>query len=564
MIRTWRALVWLRFRTLLNVLKGRRQRDTIERTSRILSGVVGGLGAIIVLGASGALAAVGWIGGRAVATGGIQANLLVISLRIGLLFLLAILVLAPLGRSAHGPASGATRLALLPVSRRTLHLAQLSAGLLDPWVAPVIPLLLLLPAGLAVEGRMGAAALGWLAGLLLLWAVAATASLASLGMQAFFRRRGRAEVAALLFFGFLSSAGMIPALMEGKIEQRAARHAKPSPEELESLLPAPTRVLPSELYGGALRAALDRRPAVSLAWSAGLLALALGLTALSGRLHAHLLDTPEVGRSRRRAPARSQGVAAWAGLSLAATSVARVQVRSVLRTLRGKFGLFFTGPLIALICLVLSRVHGGGFFQDFLSRHGYLMLSFAAFMAISTMQPLLANLFAVDKAGLTRQLLAPISDRDLLLGKLAGAGVLYAGTLLLCLAGIALVLPGGSPLTWLSGYFGGLSVYLVLAPILAILSMAFPKASDLNKMGTPGNPHAAAALAATLATMVACAPPALLLALGAEILGLPLLTLGATIVWTLVAALIAWLSVGPLSRALGERRENLGLVAERR
>lgn len=564
MMRTWRALIWLRFRKLANGLQGGRRRDSLERASRTLSVIVWTLGALFVLGASIGFGILGWLGGRFVASGDMRAASIVAFLRLGLALLLAILVLSPLGRSMHARESGATRLALLPVSRRALHLAQLSAGLLDPWVLPVIPLLLLFPAGLAAEGKTLAALLGWLAAVAFLWALAAAASLASLGMQAFLRRRGRTEVAALLFFGCLSLAGMIPAMLQGKLEVQARNARTASPADFERSIPAIARILPSEIYGGAVRAALDGRTGRSLAFAGGLLALAALLTTASGRLHAHLLDSPEGERTRRRAPARNVDAARWPGLSVPATAVARVQIRSVVRTLRGKFALFFTGPLVALLSVMMRRAHGGALFHDFISRHGTLALSGAAFMAISTAQPLLANLFAVDKAGLTRQFLAPISDRDLLVGKLAGGGVLFAGTLLLCYAGIALVLPGGSPLLWLCGLVGGASVYLAMAPLLAILSMAFPKASDLNKMGNPGNPHAAAALTVTLCSLLACAPPSLLLAVGGEMLELPWITLGATILWALLAGLIARLSLGPLSRALGERRENLGLVAERR
>jgi hypothetical protein len=232
--------------------------------------------------------------------------------------------------------------------------------------------------------------------------------------------------------------------------------------------------------------------------------------------------------------------------------------------LRGKFAVFFTGPLVALIGLSLRRAGMPGFWKGLVSHQGYLLLTGAAFIALNSAQPLLANLFAIDKAGLTRQFLAPIRDRDIVLGKMAGAGLLFALTLFFSLLGCAIVLPGGSLGAWLAAFAGGLSAFLLAAPIFAFLSMAFPKSADLNKMGTPGNPHGAASFLSVFVALFACAPPIALLSLGYQLLGMPWLTLILMAGWSFATAGLAFLTSFPLARALADRRENLILVAERR
>lgn len=565
MTRFLRAFVWLRWRTLVNTLKGGRRRDALERSSRALALAVAVLALLLSLAAAVGLGCVGWFSGRGIGKGEIKPEPVLLMVRILLLLLLTLLVLAPLGRSMHGPSAGSNRFALLPIPRGALHLARVVAGLLDPWTLPVIPLLILLPAGLAAGGKSAAAGAAWVAGGAMLLVIAALVSLASLGVQWFLRRRGRAEVAALLFLGLLSFAGMLPALMDHDLERgAAARKTDLRIEDFERSLPRLAHLLPSELYGRAVGRGIKGELGPSLAASGGLLVLGSVLYALSAGLSRHLLDSPEEGSARRSVAARRRAPARWPGLSATASAVAGTQIRTTLRTVRGKFGLFFTGPMLALIGLVLRRAHGGFLWKGYLVDHGYLLLGGASFMALTTTLPVLANLFAVDRAGLTRQLLAPIRERDLLLGKLAGGGVLFTGTLLLCMLGIALVLPGGSPALWAAGLAGGASVYLILAPLLALVSLAFPKASDLNKLGTPGNPHGAAALISTLATILACAAPSLLLALGYEVLGMPLVTLGLTILWALLAGGVALVLTLPLARALAERRDNLALIAEQR
>jgi hypothetical protein len=560
-----RAFVWLRWRTLVNTLKGGRRRDGLERSSRALALAVAVLALLLSLAAAVGLGWLGFFSGRAMGEGEIKPEPGLLMVRILLLLLLTLLVLAPLGRSMQGPASGSTRFGLLPIPRATLHLARMLAGLLDPWILPVIPLLLLLPAGLAASGKGAAAGAAWAAGWAMLLVIAGVGSLASLAVQWFLRRRGRAEIAALLFLFLVSFAGMLPALLDHDFEPKApARKSDLRIEDFERSIPRVAHLLPSELYGRAVGRGIQGELMQSLVASGGLLVLGSVLYALSARLSRHLLDSPEEGSARRSVAARRRAPARWPGLSAAASAVAGAQVCTTLRTVRGKFGLVFTGPMVAMIGLVLRRIHGGFLWKGYLVDHGYLLLGGASFMALTTALPVLANLFAVDRAGLTRQLLAPIRERDLLLGKLAGGGALFTGTLLLCMLGIALVLPGGSPALWAAGLAGGASVYLILAPLLALVSLAFPKASDLNKLGTPGNPHGAAALISTLATILACAAPSLLLALGYEILGMPLLTLGLMILWALIAGGVAFLLTAPLARALAERRDNLALIAEKR
>lgn len=564
-MRFLRALVWLRWRLLANALKGSRRRDAVERFSRVLALLLGVLVVLVAGSAAVGLGLLAWWAGRQVGAGALPPGPPLLMARGLLLLILAIVVLAPLGRTLRGADSGGTRLLLLPIPRRTLHLAEVLAGLFDPWVVPVIPALLLLPAGLAAAGRVTASAAALVAAAALLFAVATLSALASFVMQWFLRERRRAEVATLIFFVLLSTGGMLPALVSQDLERsHSAGRSSFSPDGFDRHLPWAARLVPTEIYGRAVRNGIDGHPVASLALSGALLATGATFFALSSRLHRRLVESPEEGRTRRSIGARRSLPARWVGLSAPAAAVAWAQVRTTLRTLRGKFLLFFAGPLVALVGLTLRRAHGGSFWQSFLGQHGYLLLTGASFMALTSAQPLLANLFAVDKAGLTLEFLTPIPDRDLLRGKLAGGGLLYGATLLFCLVGVALVAPGGSAFAWAAGWVGGASTYFTMAPLLGFVSILFPKAADLNKMGNPGNPHGLASLVVTLAALVACVPPSIILGLGYEVLDMPAVTLLLMLFWMLLTAGLALLATVPLAGLLATRRENLALLAQQR
>ena len=74
----------------------------------------------------------------------------------------------------------------------------------------------------------------------------------------------------------------------------------------------------------------------------------------------------------------------------------------------------------------------------------------AALMSIMTSLPLVTNQFAIDGAGLTLELLSPLSEEDILDGKAIAEALLSAMPALLALAVALLVYPGGDLALWIS------------------------------------------------------------------------------------------------------------------
>jgi hypothetical protein len=251
--------------------------------------------------------------------------------------------------------------------------------------------------------------------------------------------------------------------------------------------------------------------------------------------------------------------------------VAAQHVRSVLRTVRGRFVLFFTGPLVVLLGLILRHLESGAVWRTYGGERGTLLLAGAVFVALTSTLPATANSFGIDRGGLSRQLLAPLEERDLLLARLCGGGALFLGTLALCLAGTSFLLldrpsppAGGWLLFLLTGCAGGGAAYLTLAPLFALVSVTLPRASDLNRLGKGGNPHQGASFAAIVATTIVGSAFSVVLVLAHDFLGEPLLALIACLVWGALALGVTLRFVPTLSLALASRRDNLAQIAEAR
>jgi hypothetical protein len=128
-----------------------------------------------------------------------------------------------------------------------------------------------------------------------------------------------------------------------------------------------------------------------------------------------------------------------------------------------------------------------------------------------------------------------------------------------------LVISGGGSLSlWLTALLGGVSSYLLFAPVGAFLSALLPKESNLSSLGSAGNPHAAAAIVGFFLTVLSLLPPAALTMLGLLAFDSALIALALVAGWTLVTAVIAWLVARLAAVVLGDRRENLALVAQGR
>jgi hypothetical protein len=170
------------------------------------------------------------------------------------------------------------------------------------------------------------------------------------------------------------------------------------------------------------------------------------------------------------------------------------------------------------------------------------------------------NQFATDRSGLTTQLLAPVSDYDLLMGKATGCLLLVWTSSLLCLAASVAVAPGGPITLWVTAVLCSVATTLLAAPVAALLSILFPRRADLNKVGGAGNAHHVSVLAGSLITLTAALPGSMILLAGWW-LETPGITAAIALAWAAIAAVIAWAALFVLGPVLASRRENLMVVA---
>jgi hypothetical protein len=201
--------------------------------------------------------------------------------------------------------------------------------------------------------------------------------------------------------------------------------------------------------------------------------------------------------------------------------------------------------------------------EGFPLQGGVVLAFLGAGFTLLSLQQVVLNQFALDRAGLSMQLLSPLTDRELVVGKAAGGAILGASAALLCIVPAVIVAPAGSLWLWLAVGAAAVGAYLLMAPVAAILSTLFPKRADLSKLGRAGNPHAAAEIIGFLFYLALPLPPVVATALALLLFESPRLAFLLMAGWALVCLLLAW----PLFRLaiwlLGNRRENIAMVVER-
>jgi hypothetical protein len=551
-----RAFIWLRWRLLANGLTGSHRRDAVERLSRVLALLAPAFMIFFFALGSLAMTGMGSLAGYTLARGaahpeGARATLVIV--RLLLTGITAVLILIPLGRSLQSGLPGANRFLLLPVPRSLLHFVDVAAGLFDPWLIFIVPGLVALALAMAVSGDPLGGAVALAAGVALVAALTCLGGLVTFTIQWIMKERRRAEWAGMIFIIVLSSAGMIPALLA------------PAPgagwTKVRLVLPPlwTTLPLPGEMYGWALRQVVRGHPAAALRGIAGLLCEAGLLFWLSSKVHAHLLVATS-GSGGRRSGAMGAGREwrlPWLGPG--ATSVARAQFVTGLRTVRGRIGVFLNGPIVVLITILLHRFTRSEL-PGLAVTDGPSILGLGVLLSLLSLQPIMMNQFATDRSGLTTQLLAPVSDYEMLMGKATGCLMLVWTSSLLCLAASVAVSPGGPLTLWVTAVLCSLATTLFAAPVAALLSILFPRRADLNKVGGGGNAHGAAVLAGSLMTLLSALPGSVILLAGSW-LETPGITAAIALAWAAVAAIVAWAALFVLGPVLAARRENLLLVA---
>lgn len=556
MIRILRAFAWMRWRLLVNGLRGRR-RDSFEQVSRISRVFVVAVVGLSIVPTALVLAALAFAGAVGIAHGSIRAALLLQVARVVLTIVTIVVALVPLLRFGGG-ATSTTRLALLPIPRRLLFAIQMAAQAADPWILAILPALVAVPAGFVAGGSGGAAAWSLLAAGLVLLFLAALGSAASLAAALLFRNRRIGEIVTIAVFVAITVLAYVPMTLQHVDHAKARVAGSERPRSLADV--RAMKWFPSELYVVAVRrAALPAAPSPALP----LLGLAGAGAVVSGAAFlafSRLLDAPGDRRTRgTRADAR---IARLPGLSSAASAVALATFRLVMRSVRGRL-IVFTAPLPVLMMGFLWRK--GSVFASVPAGQvaGPALLAVGGFIALLSFGQILADQFAVDRAGLTLAFLSPAGERDLLLGKAAGtvlASGIPVGTALV----VALVMkPGGSPFLWIAALAVSGAVFAVQAPVAAILAAAFPAPYDLMKLRA-GNPHPLASLVTMAATLIGFGVAAGAVGLAYALTRSGLLALAVAAAGLAVACGVAALALPLAARILRSRRENLAMVAQGR
>ena len=251
------------------------------------------------------------------------------------------------------------------------------------------------------------------------------------------------------------------------------------------------------------------------------------------------------------------------GLSRGTSAIAINQIRLALRTPRGRATLL--SPIVVFGMFAVMTLRSGGA-SDFapLGLHGGLGLAtFSSFVSLLAILPLAMNQFAIDRAGLTLTMLAPVDTMTLLRGKAVGNALIALIPGAVCFIAAALLLPGGDPALWVCIPLTAIATYLTAAPVAAILSAIFPRAVDLNSIGRGSNAHGAAGLLGMLAFVAAAAPGVLLAMLVAVALQRPVLAPLALVVWIIVSLGISLVLFRLAADIFDRRRENLGLTSQR-
>jgi hypothetical protein len=565
MLRTLRAFAWMRWRVLLNSLERTGARDSLERFSLAVDQLGPIIAALLLVPSALGLAGLSAYAGYWLAAG--TPAFTFQSLRILLLLGCVFAVFAPLLLPSMDP-TAIVRLLLLPIRQTTLYAAQAVGALSEPWVLLSVPVVIALPIGLAAGGAGPAAIITFLAGILFLICLVGLSTLSALLLHLVVRDRRRGELFALLFIMLVPALSVLPTVLMQSQERPPREHRSERPPRARGLPPWISRgaavanvVAPSELFARTARAAAQHK----LADAPVPLAL---LVVIGGALHgfglltfSRLLKSPQASGGARRASTAGQGRALHhlPGLPRASGAVALAQVRLALRTPRGRSILLSPLIVFTLVAIVMHR-QGDMDIAGLSLADGFNLAMFGSAVSILAIQPFAMNQFAVDRAGLTMALLAPLRTIDLLVGKAVGLALIAAGPAFACCAIAAIFVGGGTPSLWLTLPLVLAASYLLLAPASAMLSALFPRTVDLNSIGRAGNPHGVASFLGMLLFAASMVPPFLIVAAATQFFGRPELAPIGMLVWcglTFVASRILFSGAAAI---FDKRRENLGLV----
>lgn len=569
MMRNLGAIMWLRWRLLKNSVAGGRKRDALEQVSRAFAIIVPLVIASLSIGTFVAISIVGFLGGRAIASGLLDAPVGLFILRIVLGVMMVVVIGISMASPTQSATSKYTRLLLLPIHRRVLHLVEVASSLADPWIAVFAAGLVMFGVGIFAGGRPVAAFTALAAALASIAVLVCIASVVSFLVAWLMRSRRRGELFTLLFVLTFSLLSFLPAVASRALDrsdEERDRRATESPFQMgrfDKSLPVWTRYLPSELHGRVVAAGLARRSGDAAIALAALIVEAAVFFFISSGVHARMLSSLEGDSGRRRSGEIRRPDPRLPIISPGASAVAWTLYRGALRTVRGRLTILLPGPMLGLLTLAFQGIPQETWARN-AAEHGYLLLAASILFTLYSIHAVSMNFFGSDRAGLTMQLLAPLSDRDLAWGKVAGFGMIVGTGTLICLATALSVARSGPPAYWIATLIAGTATYLLISPLAIWFSALFPVASDLGKTGAGGNPHPLPMIVGTLCTALLAIPAALLIIVAEFLVRSPAAAVPLMLIWLVLAAALAVPLVNVASRAIGIRRENLALVAQGR
>ncbi|HET7618019.1 MAG TPA: hypothetical protein VFK20_05875 [Vicinamibacterales bacterium] len=547
MLRTFRAFAWIRWRTFVNSLERTGARDTLERLS-LATEKLGPLVAFALLIPSMIASAVlALVAGYGAATGEWILPLQII--RLLLIIPIVFAVLGPVVRPAGGT-TNLIRYLLLPIPRRILYMAHAAGALTDPWILVMVPIVLLLPVGMAAGGASAGALAALVAGTALLGFLIGLTSLASSIVQLLLRNRRRGEIVMLVLVLVLPWIGFLPAALHADRERGGRGRTSDAPAWMQQA-PRALSWTPSELYVRSVR----QRASARTSAVAGLLAFAAGIQILAFIAFRRQLDLPSASGARRAEIAGGLWTRELAGLGAAGSAVAFTQLRLALRTPRGRS--ILAGPLLIFLVFTVLMRRGIETFPGLPVGSGVSLAVFGSFLSLVSILPFAVNQFAIDGPGFARCVLAPIDLRAVLRGKAAGNALVVLGPALCCTVLAVLAFPSGHPAFWTALPLALANTYLLAAPAAAALSAVFPREVDLNAIGNGSNAHQAAALLGLIVFAAAAAPNALITLMATGLFHEPWLTPILLLGWGVVVYALSRVLFVSVTRLVASRIETL-------
>ena len=548
----------MRWRVLINSLERTSARDTLERFAVATEKLGPIMAMVLLIPSSIFLLVLGMTAGFGLATGDWLVTMELI--RYFLLLALALTLVGPVVLPTRDSGS-VVRLLLLPIPRFSLYLGQMAGAIADPWIVLVVPVVLGVAVGLAVGLKFVAAVIAFLAGAAFLLFVMGLTSLAASLVHLLLRNRRRGDMVMLAIVLIIPIVAMAPQMFlrserssSGRKMTRAERAALP-PTRLERLAVQSLPYIPSEMYRRATISG-TRAPLDAIVPLGSLAVIVFAVQAAAFAAYRGVLDMPLSSGARRAGALGGLWNRVIPGLTPGASAVAFTQLRLALRTPRGRASI--ASPLLMPLVLAgLSYQSGRMPIPGVSADNGLGLATFGAFASILGLIPLAMNQFAIDKAGFTRQMLVPLTVRELLWGKAVGNGLTAAIPGVFCLILPALLFPGGRGAFWVGLVLAVVATYALIAPAAAALSALFPKSVDLNSIGNSSNAHQGAGLLGMLAFAGAIAPPALLTLLALRILNRPDLVPIFMVAWCAFALAASYLLFIPVRRLVESRRESL-------